>query len=70
MKTSPLHDMANCQNSVPCYDCEISYQEMADDELLGRREVLTDYLMPNGNDNPELSELLLIERELTLREGL
>ena len=42
--------------------------DMTDDELIKQSEVLKDLLTPNGNNWVQLSEMLEIERELTLRE--
>ena len=44
------------------------YVSMSDDELVKKSEELKDLFTPNGNNWDELTELLEIERELTLRE--
>lgn len=44
------------------------YVAMKDDELVKRSEELKDLFTPSGNNWDELTELLEIERELTLRE--
>lgn len=44
------------------------YKELDSEQLLPRYEELKDLFTPYGRNNDELTELLEIERELTLRE--
>lgn len=67
---SPLHDVLKCENSQPCWSCMAAYQEYKDDELIELKEQLVDFLTPNARGTQEMAELLLIERELTLREDM
>jgi len=46
------------------------YVAMDDEDLIQRSEELKDLFTPNGNNWDELTELLEIERELTLREDI
>ena len=45
-------------------------EEVLLNELIDRRETLMDLFTPNGNNHDELTELLEIERGLTLREDI
>jgi hypothetical protein len=44
------------------------YVKWTDEDLINKSEELKDLFTPNGNKWDELTELLEIERELTLRE--
>lgn len=61
--------ICDCHNNglKHCASCK-DYTKLDDDDLIKRREELSDFFTPNGNNTDELSELLEVERELTLRE--